>query len=162
MARRWRQWLALVLYAPTWRGARWGALVLLLAHLVGLNAWAWKLDARVRDQQQQLRSTLTQTFPEIRTVVDAPLQMRRQFDLLRRSGGALAPDDMESMLAALGAALPAGSHAKAIDFAPGQLSLQGLDLADSTQLALRSSLGAQGYRLEVQGDRLVMRAGDRP
>lgn len=162
MARRWRQWLALVLHAPTWRGARWGTLALLLVHLVGLNAWAWKLDARVRDQQQQVRSTLTQAFPEIRTVVDAPLQMQRQFDLLRRSGGALASDDMESMLSALGAALPAGRHATGIDFAPGQLTLQGLDLADSAQAALRDSLGAQGYRLQAQGDRLVMRAGDRP
>lgn len=162
LARRWRQYLALVLRAPAWRGARWGALALLLAHLVGLNAWAWKLDTRVRDQQQQMRSTLTQSFPEIRTVVDAPLQMQRQFDVLRRSGGALAPDDMETMLAAMGAALPAGSHATGIDYAPGQLSLQGLDLADAAQAALRDSLGTQGYRLQTQGNRLVMRAGDRP
>lgn len=162
LARRWRQWLALVQHAPAWRGARWGALALLLAHLAGLNAWAWKLDARVRDQQQQVRSTLTQTFPEIRTVVDAPVQMQRQFDLLRRSGGALVQADMESMLAALGAALPAGSHATSIDFAPGQLTLQGLALAEPALAALRERLGAQGYQVQAQGERLVMRAGDRP
>ncbi len=162
MARRWRQGLALVLHAPAWRAARWGVLALLLAHLVGLNAWAWRLDARLRDQQQQVRSTLTQTFPEIRTVVDAPLQMQRQFDLLRRSAGAMTPDDLESMLAALGAVLPAGSHATGIDFASGQLTLQGVDLADSAQAKMRESLAAQGYRLQAQGDRLVMRAGGPP
>lgn len=162
IARRWRQHLTLVRHAPAWRGARWGALALLLAHLVGLNAWAWKLDARVRDQQQQVRSTLTQTFPEILTVVDAPLQMQRQFDLLRRSGGALSPVDMESMLAAVGAALPADIHATGIDFVPGQLTLQGMDLGELALAALRDSLGAQGYRLQSQGDRLVVRAGAQP
>lgn len=162
LARRWRQGMALVLHAPAWRGARWGVLALLLVNLVGLNAWAWKLDTRVREQQQQARVTLTQTFPEIRTVVDAPLQMQRQFDLLRRSSGALVQDDMESMLGALGSALPAGSHATSIDFVPGQLSLQGLNLADSALAALRDSLGAQGYQVQAQGDRLVMRAGGRP
>lgn len=162
MARRWRQSLSLVLQGPAWRGARWGLLAVLLAHLVGLNAWAWKLDTRVRDQRQQVRATLTQTFPEIRTVVDAPLQMQRQFDLMRRSGGALAPDDMESMLAALGAGLPAGSFATSIDFAPGQLSLRGLSLAEPALSALRDSLGIQGYQLQAQGDSLVMRKAERP
>lgn len=162
MARRWRQHAGHWLRAPSWRAARWALVALLLAHLVGLNAWAWKLDAAVRDRQQQVKATLSQAFPEIRTVVDAPLQMQRQLELLRRSSGALAADDMESMLAALGAGLPQDSHAQAIDYAPGQLTLRGLVLPEPVLVKLREDLGARGYRLQAEGERLVMRAGAAP
>jgi general secretion pathway protein L len=162
MARRWRQHVGHWLQAPSWRATRWGLTVLLLAHLVGLNAWAWKLDAAVRYRQQQVRATLSQAFPEIRTVVDAPLQMQRQLELLRRSSGALAAEDMESMLAALGAGLPPDSHASAIDYAPGQLTLRGLVLPEPVLARLREDLGARAYQLQVDGERLVMRAGAAP
>ena len=162
MARRWRQHVGHWLLAPSWRAARWGLAALLLTHLVGLNAWAWKLDSALRERQQLARMTLSQAFPEIRTVVDAPLQMQRQLDLLRRSSGALAADDMESMLAALGAGLPQGSHADAIDYAPGQLTLRGLALPEPVLAKLRQDLGERGYRLQVEGERLVMRAGAAP
>lgn len=162
LARRWRQQLSHLLRSPSWRAARWGAAALLLAQLIGLNAWAWRLDAAVRGKQQQLRDTLTQTFPEIRTVVDAPLQMQRQFAILRQASGALAPDDMESMLAAVGAALPAGSQPGAIDYAPGQLTLRGLVLAEPAQASVRDVLTAAGYGLRIDGDRLEIRVGAAP
>ncbi|MBP9929309.1 MAG: general secretion pathway protein GspL [Rhodoferax sp.] len=162
VARRWRQYAGNWLRAPSWRAARWGLVALLLAHLVGLNAWAWKLDAALRERQQLVKSSLTQTFPEIRTVVDAPLQMQRQLALLRRSSGALAADDMEAMLAAMGASLPTDSQAKSIDYAPGQLTLRGLVLPEPVLARLREDLGARAYRLQAEGDRLVMRAGAAP
>ncbi len=162
MARRWRQRLSHLLRAPSWRAARWGAVALLLVQLIGLNAWAWRLDASVRGKQQQLRDTLTQTFPEIRTVVDAPLQMQRQFALLRQSSGALAPDDMESMLSAVGAAMPAGTQAGAIEYSPGQLTLRGLVLAEPAQASMRDALAAAGYGLRIDGDRMEIRVGATP
>lgn len=162
MARRWRQWLGHGLRAPQWRAARWGMVALLLAHVLGLHAWAWKLDAQLSDKRQQVRATLTQAFPEVRTVVDAPLQMQRQLDLLRQGSGGLAQQDMEAMLGAVGAGMPQDVHATGIDYAPGQLSLRVPVLPETARSALSDALTAQGYRLQIDGDRLVVRAGGAP
>jgi hypothetical protein len=69
---------------------------------------------------------------------------------------------MESMLAALGAVLPPGSQAQAIDFAPGTLTLRGLVLPGPVLARLREGLAAGAYQLQADGDRLVMRAGAAP
>ena len=74
------------LQAPGWRPARWGVLLLLLANVMGLNAWAYKERSAQQSRRAAIGQTLTQTFPAVRVVVDAPLQMQRQFDLLRRAG----------------------------------------------------------------------------
>jgi general secretion pathway protein L len=162
MARRWRQLLGHGLQAPQWRAARWGVVALLLAQVLGFHAWAWKLDARLSDKRQQVRATLTQAFPEIRTVVDAPLQMQRQLDLLRQGSGGLSAQDMEAMLAVLGAGLPQDVHATGIDYAPGQLTVRVPALPPSARSTLADTLTAQGYRLQIDGDRLVVRAGGAP
>ena len=82
--------------------------------------------------------------------------------VLVSSSGALAADDMEAMLAAMGASLPTDSQAKSIDYAPGQLTLRGLVLPEPVLARLREDLGARAYRLQAEGDRLVMRAGAAP
>lgn len=159
MARRWRQHASALWHAPRLRAVRWGALALLVVNLVGLNAWAWKLDAAVADKQAQVRSVLTRTFPKVRTIIDAPLQMQRELGLLRQASGGLAGGDLETMMSALGAALPPASHAGAIDFAPGRLTVGEFDLADTQLDAMRARLGASGFTVqrEAQG-RLVLRA----
>lgn len=58
--------LSAALYAPQWRAARWGAGVLVVAHLVGLNAWAWQERQALTAKQASVRNTLTQTFPKCR------------------------------------------------------------------------------------------------
>lgn len=162
LARRWQQQARQLLFAPAWRPARWGLLALVLAHLVGVNAWAWKLDAVVRDKQQRVNALLTQTFPGVRTVVDAPLQMQRELALLRQSGGGVTSDDMESMLGALGAAMPAGGAPVAIDFARGELAVRGLELTAPQRELLQGKLRDQGYQVLFDGGRLVVRQQGRP
>lgn len=158
LARRWQQRGRQIWQVPAWRAARWGFGGLLLVNLLGLNAWAWKLDSVLQAKQHSINTVLSQTFPGVRTIVDAPLQMRRQLDLLRQASGGAAEDDMESMLAALGAVLPPGTHAGAIDFAPGELSLKGLGLAGAALDAVRDKLQARGYRVRIDGERLIVRA----
>jgi general secretion pathway protein L len=134
----------------------------LLVQLVGINAWAWKLDAAVRDKQQRVNALLTQTFPGVRTVVDAPLQMQRALALLRQASGGIAPEDLEVMLAALGAAMPDGGAPLGIDFAPGELSVRGLALVQAERDRLQDQLQEQGYQLRVENDRLLVRRQGRP
>jgi general secretion pathway protein L len=162
LARRWQHLARQLAFAPAWRPARWGLLCLLLVQLVGINAWAWKLDAAVRDKQQRVNALLTQTFPGVRTVVDAPLQMQRALALLRQASGGIAPEDLEVMLAALGAAMPDGGAPLGIDFAPGELSVRGLALVQAERDRLQDQLQEQGYQLRVENDRLLVRRQGRP
>lgn len=162
MARRWRQHALALWHAPRLRAVRWGALALLVVNLVGLNAWAWKLESAVTDKQAQVRSVLTRTFPTVRTIIDAPLQMQRELGLLRQASGGLAGDDLETMMSALGAVLPPSSHAGAIDFAPGRLTAGGFDVADTQFEAMRVRLRVSGFTVQRESDRLVLRTADLP
>ena len=95
-----------MLQAPQWRAARWSAAALVLAHLVGLNVWAWQERQALATKQAAVRSALTETFPQVKVVVDAPVQMERELALLRQSAGSLSPRDLEPLLAAAADALP--------------------------------------------------------
>jgi general secretion pathway protein L len=99
---------------------------------------------------------LTQTFPGVRTVVDAPLQMQRELALLRQSRGGITADDLEPMLAALGAALPAGSAPLAIEFTPGELAVRGLALEAPQREQVHAALRQRGYQLRVETGRWVV------
>ena len=152
-----------LLRAPQWRAARWAGALLLLAQVVGLNAWAWQERTALATKRAAVRSTLTQNFPHVQVVVDAPLQMERELALLRQASGALAPGDLEPMLAAAGSVLAAsGSGASAIDFSPGALQLRGLEVAPDTRAAAEGPLQAQGYALRTEGESLWLRLGTAP
>lgn len=144
-----------------WRPVRWGALVVLLANVAGLNAWAWRLESSLQAKRDQARTTLLQAFPGVRTVVDAPLQMERELAALRRASGALARADLEAMLAAAGTVLPANviKGATGIEFAGGELTLVGSGLAAAQWPTARDRLVQAGYSARLDGDRLQLRVG---
>jgi len=151
-----------LLQAPQWRAARWGAGVLALAHLAGLNAWAWQERQALTAKQAGVRSTLQQTFPQVKVVVDAPVQMERELALLRQAAGSMAARDLEPLLAAAAHALPPDRQPTAIDFSAGELRLRGIALDDAEAAAAHSAAQALGYRLGTEGDSLLVRAETRP
>ena len=137
--------------APAWRPARWGLALLVLSQLIGLNAWAWKTRADWQAQQQAMTRILQETFPQTTVVVDAPLQMAREVTRLRQGSGQLTPLDLESLLNALGQALPAGLPAPTnLVFQPGQLQVQGLALTAVQQQTIEQALQRQGYRWRAE------------
>ena len=146
------------LQAPQWQAARWGLALLLLAQIVGLNAWAWQESNSLEAKRNALRSTLTQTFPGVKVVVDAPVQMARELALLRQTGGATSARDLEAMLSALGSALPPQQSATALDFAPGEARLKGLptDSSTDTGRAVADSLRASGYSVRAEGNVFIL------
>ena len=161
MARRSAQAWQQFARARGWRPARWGLVALLLANLAGLNAWAWRQDAALQAKRAQVKTLLTQTFPRVKTIVDAPLQMERELALLRQSSGGMAGRDLEVMLAAVGAILPAGKIPTAIEFSPGEVVVKDSGL-NASQLALVSAkLSGLGYSARLDGERLLVRAGTR-
>jgi general secretion pathway protein L len=142
---------------PQWRPARWGLMALLLSQVLGLNAWAWKTQHNWQAQQQSWTLTLRQSFPDTTVVVDAPLQMNQQVTRLRQNSGLLSPTDLETMLGALGQALPAQMPAPhQWRFETGQLWLINWPLKANEQAALQQTLAKQGYTLRAEGDGWLM------
>ena len=145
------------LQAPGWRPARWGVLLLLLANVTGLNAWAYREQSAQQLRRAAIAQTLTQTFPAVRVVVDAPLQMEREVAALRQATGAASGRDLEAILAALASATPAGSSATALDYSSGELRLKGLVAAGGDVSGISAQLAALGYSSRVEGDALLVR-----
>ena len=154
--------LSALLHAPQWRAARWGVALLLLAHLLGLNLWAWQERQSLAAKQASVRSALTQTFPQVKVVVDAPVQMERELARLRQAAGALSAQDLEPLLALSARALPATWQASAIDYSGGQLRLRGPALSADEQSHASDTARASGYQLHTEGDSVQVRAATSP
>lgn len=154
--------LSTALYAPQWRAARWGAGLLVVAHLVGLNAWAWQERKALAAKQAGVRNTLTQTFPQVQVVVDAPVQMERELALLRQAAGSVSARDLEPLLAAAGAALPEGQQPTAVEYTIGELRLRGVALSPEEEAALSGRVQAAGYRARMDDGSLLLRAEGTP
>lgn len=150
------------LYAPQWRAARWGSALLVGAHLFGLNAWAWQERQLLAAKQAAVRAALTQTFPQVQAVGDAPAQMENAVARLRLAAGSVAARDLEALLAAAGAALPGAQLPGAIEYQPGELRLRGLALAPDERTALFARLQAAGYQASADEGGLLLRAHNRP
>lgn len=148
--------------APAWRPVRWGVAALLLAQLLGLNAWAWKESQHLRQREADIRQTLTRTFPAVTVVVDAPVQMAREVSALRQAAGQAAGNDFETLIAALALALPPGRQASHIDYANGELRLRGLKLSDEETEQTRERLRQRGYAARPEGEQWIVRQEARP
>ena len=136
---------------PAWRPVRWSLGALLGLQLLGLNLLAWQEQTAYRKQQAELQSLLTQTFPQVKLVLDAPRQMQAELERLRQQRGELGGGDLESLLAALGASgQPLGWQK--IEFGPGQTKLIGVRLDAAAEQLLQDALRARGWRVEPNGN----------
>lgn len=143
---------------PAWKPVRLGLLALLGLQLLGLNALAWQQRQQIGAQQRAIERTLTETFPQVRAVLDAPAQMQRQIELLRAQAGALGPQDLEPLLAAAAAAWPEDrGPAEALGFEPGQLSIASAGWTEAQIELLRQRLASEGWSLANEPGRLILR-----
>ena len=149
-----------VLHSAPWRAARWAAVLLFAVNLVGLNALAWKERAGLARQQEAIRATLKETFPQVKVIIDAPVQMEREVAALRQQTGAASARDLDALLATLAAALPAGRAPARLDFGGGQLRAAGLALTPAEFSSVATQLKALGYSASREGDLLVVAAED--
>lgn len=144
--------------APEWRAARWALGLLIAGQVAALNLWAWQDARALARQQAAVRGVLTQTFPQVKLVVDAPVQMHKEMALLRQQTGALSTRDFESLLAAAAHALPAGQVPARIDYADGQLRLSGLTLSAEQSAALDRQLAARELGTRTEEGVLIVHA----
>jgi general secretion pathway protein L len=142
--------------SPAWRPARWGLAAVLLANIVGLNVWAWQQQSSLNAKRTQINNLLTQSFPNVKVVVDAPQQMSRELIALRQSTGANTAQNFESMLSAFGSSSSAVAGVfvapTAIEYVANGINLKGVKLAGNELTAAQAKLKTLGYTLTQTGD----------
>jgi len=107
-----------------------------------------------------LRQTLRDTFPQIRVVVDAPVQMEREVAALRQQTGTASPRDLDALLAALATALPPGRTPAGLEYGNGQLRAAGLALSPDEVRSVATQLRGLGYTAAAEGGVLLVAAED--
>lgn len=155
-------WGTSLLRAPHWQPARWAVLALVAINLVGLQAWAWKEESTLAAKRAAIRNILTTTFPDVRVVVDAPLQMTRSLADLQRQSGTAASGDLETMLGIFQTLAPEIPAPSAIEFIAGELRLKVLTPSEAALTSATAKLQASGYSAVLEGDRLVLKQERRP
>lgn len=147
--------------APQWRPARWALAALVGIHLVGVQAWAWQERQALAAKRDAMRTILTSTFPDVRLVVDAPLQMARALTDLQQQNGAAAQSDLETLLGHLHTSVPELPTPTAIAFVAREMRLQGTGVTPETVPGLNQRLQPVGYQARVDGQDLVVREQER-
>ncbi|MEG2045581.1 MAG: type II secretion system protein GspL [Comamonas sp.] len=158
-----RKWMALwqaVRHAPAWRSVRVATGALAVVAVLGLNVQAHMKSRALQATQVAMVQTVQSTFPHVRVVVDAPLQMQREVQALRSRSGAQTGQDMLPMLSALGIALQGmAQRPQAVEYTGSELVLRGWP-ADALQ-PLSTKLESQGYTAVKVSDtvRVQLRSG---
>jgi general secretion pathway protein L len=150
LASAWQQ----LLHSPQWLPTRWGLIALVVVQILGLNAMAWKQRNLLDAQRASMQTMLQQSFPDVKLVIDAPLQMQRAVDDLARARGIGSDADLGRVFAIIGPLAPKGLGLNSIEWNGQQMQLQanGLD-ADSVK-PLAAALEARGLRARLQDGQL--------
>ena len=147
-----RQWLS-----PAWRPVRIGLATLLLLQVLGLNAWAWHQRQGLVEQRMAQEQLLRATFPNVRAVLDAPLQMRRETEVLRAAAGRAGDSDLEALLGAAASAWPEGQGpVQTLRFEPGRLTLSAAGWSEQQIGQFRERLRPGGWAVESAEGRVSL------
>jgi general secretion pathway protein L len=154
---RWLRDAVRLVTSPAWRPMRIGAAVLVAVQLLGLNLWAWQQREAIAVKRAALVSTLQTAFPQVRAVLDAPLQMQREVDLLRANAGRPGEADLEPMLQAAAAAWPIDRPpVDSLRYEPGRLTLSAAGWTQPQIDQFRDQLQPAGWQVESADGRLTL------
>jgi general secretion pathway protein L len=143
--------------SPAWRPVRIGLATLLLAQVLGLNAWAWHQRQALVERRLAQEEMLRATFPNVRAVLDAPLQMRRETEVLRAAAGRAGESDLEALLGAAASAWPDGQGpVQALRFEPGRLTLSTPGWSEQQLKQFRDRLRPGGWAVESAEGRVSL------
>ena len=148
----WRQFLN-----PAWKPMRYGLIALVAVQVIGLNLWAAHQRNAVEGKRQAMVKLLQTAHPQVRAVLDAPLQMQRETDTLRAIAGKPGETDLEPMLQAAASAWPGDRPpVDGLRYEPGKLSLStpGWDPAQIEQFS--SQLRPSGWQVEARDGSMTL------
>lgn len=137
--------------ARAWRPARVGLVLLLLVNLVGVKLLAWHEQSLLQAQRAQAAQLLQTTFPEVKLVVDAPLQMARSLAQLQQ-GSAI---DLSLALQTVAQVVPA-ANITGLVFSATDVRLQGLALDAAQSSQLQAAFKAAGLAAQAAGGDWVL------
>jgi general secretion pathway protein L len=154
--RRWRElWRSFG--SAAWRPVRLGLAAAVVVNVLGLQVWAWQQQQAVREAQQAQVALLKSAHPQIRVVLDAPLQMQRELDRLRQAAGQPGEADLEAALSAAAAAWPTGlAPPQALRYERGRLTLSAPGLGAAQVVAMGERLQPQGWAVAAAGGALTL------
>ncbi len=145
------------LRSPEWRPVRWGLAALVVLQLVGLNAWAWHQRQALDERKLVMNTLLRDSFPSVRAVLDAPVQMQRETDRLRAAAGRPGDADLEVLLAAAAAAWPDNQGpVQALQFEAGRLTLSAPGWGEPELAQFRARLRGAGFGAELSEGRITL------
>jgi general secretion pathway protein L len=145
------------LLSPAWRPARIGVLVLALLHIVGINLWALHQRSEIDRRKQAMVALLKAAHPQVGTIVDAPVQMRRATDNLRTAAGRVGDADLEAALAAATQAWPDGQPpVQSLRFEQGNLTLLVGTWSGDQIERFRARLRPAGWNVQAAEGRVVL------
>ena len=147
---------------PAWKPARWGLIALLLANVAGLNAWAWQQQSALTAKRAQMGKLLTQTFPSVQVVVDAPLQMGKEMAILRQTTGTISAHNFEAILSSFSTIAGVNITPSAIEYTANAIAFKGVRLADAELANAKTKLKTLGYILSVDGETTRIKAEGAP
>jgi general secretion pathway protein L len=152
------------LWSPAWRPARIGVAALALLHIVGINLWALHQRSEIDRRKTAMVTLLKAAHPQVGTIVDAPLQMRRATDNLRAAAGRVGDADLEAALAAATQAWPDGqAPVQSLRFEQGNLTLVVGSWSGDQVERFRARLRSAGWNVQSAEGRLVLsRTGGAP
>jgi general secretion pathway protein L len=148
----WRQFRS-----PVWRPVRIGLVALVVAHLIGLNAYAWQQERLLASKRQAMNDVLRTTYPGVRSVLDPPLQMQRETDRARALAGRVGAADFEGLASAAAAAWPDGiGPVAALRFEQGRLILTAPGWGEPQVRQFSERLRGAGYGAEFADGRVTV------
>ena len=138
-----------------------GLVTLVALNLLGMNLWAWHQRGELEHKKQSMVSLLKSSHPQIGTIVDAPLQMRRATDNLRAAAGRVGDADLESALAIATQAWPEGqAPVQSLRFESGKLTLVAGNWNAQQIERFRSHLRSAGWSADFTEGRVVLSRSD--
>lgn len=139
-----------------WRPVRIGLGALVAVQLFGLNVAAWQQRSTLEARRDAMAPLLQAAHPQVRAVLDAPIQMQRETDALRAAAGKPGEADLEAALQAAALGWPAGQPVQGLSFEGGRLTLSAPGWTDPQIAAFRDALQPTGWRVEAVDGRLTL------
>ena len=130
---------------------------MVVAQIAGLNLWAWHQADAITARRQAMVAVLQSAFPQVRAVLDAPLQMQREVQSLRIQAGKPSETDLEPMMQAAATAWPADQPpVDNLRFEPGKLTLAITGWGPPQIEEFRGRMQPAGWQVEASDGRATI------
>jgi general secretion pathway protein L len=142
---------------PDWSPVRLGLIAVVAVHLIGLNVWAWQQRRAISREREAVAQVLRDTFPQVRAIQNAPIQMAKEVDVLRAAAGRPGDADLEPLLYAAEGAWPSTrGPVETLKFEPGRLTLSANGWTPQEIERFRTQLRGGGIQVEATAGRLTL------